>query len=326
MLRTLSTSLAVLAIAAAGGCSRADASPSQDAPEALTWMVLDEINSAYFERTESFNRPAIVTKVPDGVIRPVDISHDGVADWLVDYTDSGLMYCGTGGCLRTLYVSHEGEFIQAFDEQTDTFVIGQRNGETVIDATVHQVYCTPASDQCAYAWTWDAAQKRLVERPNARGVTLLTDGGDFDPIGTREPDQLLLDSLPASMVELWRTTRVTCPTTQDDEGFRNYRATFKSVPDLNGDGLRDWIVQLPGRCALNYDDVIPQPGYNVYLTGGDRETLTKAFTAEPDESAAIDIATTPAMLVANPPCEQGKPCRNVRLRWDQATSRFVPAR
>lgn len=110
---------AVLLLAAAAPAT------AQTPPETLTWMVLNEINGAWFDRTEPFNRPALVTRVPAGVIRPVDISHDGKPDWLVDYTDSGLMYCGTGGCLRTLYVSDGEDYVMAFDEQSHTFALSQ---------------------------------------------------------------------------------------------------------------------------------------------------------------------------------------------------------
>ena len=139
---------------------------AQTPPATLTWMVLNEINSAYFDRTEPFNRPPLVTRVPDGVIRAVDVTHDGKPDWLIDYTDSGLMYCGTGGCLRTLYVSDGDDYLMAFDEQSHTFDLSRRGGETVIEAQVHHVFCGSAGDDCAFAWTWDAGIWRhdIVDR------------------------------------------------------------------------------------------------------------------------------------------------------------------
>jgi len=221
---------AVLLLVAAAPAS------AQSPPEALTWMVLNEINSAWFDRTEPFNRPPLVTRVPEGVIRPVDVSHDGRSDWLIDYTDSGLMYCGTGGCLRTLYVSNGDDYLMAFDEQTHTLDISARDGETVIDAKVHHVFCGPAGDDCAFAWTWDASLQQLVERPNAAGGTLLPNDGGFPPVAWREGSRPVADLLPEELAAVWRTSRVTCATEQEEDGLRIYRATFKSVPDLNGDG------------------------------------------------------------------------------------------
>ena len=318
-----------LMLAASVGAGAATATAQdpmpQTPPDALTWMLLNEINSAYFQRTEPFNRPAIVTTVPDGVIVPVDISHDGTTDWLVDYTDSGLIYCGTGGCLRTLYVSHDGDYVQAFNQQVDTFVIGKRGTETVIDATVHQVFCTPTDWDCAYSWAWDQQAGRLVERANAKGGTLLTDQGDMGALPRLEEHDALLDSLPAELATIWRTTRVTCPTTNNDDGITIYRATFDDVPDLNGDGARDWIVYPPSQCAPTPDQMGPPQGFAIYLSG-EGGTVTEAYRTQDDRWAAIDIATTPAMLVANPECGLETACPNPRLRWDRATARFVSVR
>jgi len=308
---------AVLLLAAAGPAT------AQTPPDALVWMVLNEINGAYFDRTEPFNRPALVTRVPDGVIRPVDISHDGKPDWLIDYTDSGLMYCGTGGCLRTLYVSDGDDYVMAFDEQSHTLELSRRGEETVIEAEVHHVFCGAAGDDCAFAWTWDAGLKQLVERPTSAGQTLLTNDGGFAPIGQREDGRPVEDLLPAELSEVWHGARLTCPS-GDDDGFRVYRPTFKSVPDLNGDGRRDWLVRKPDPCAASPEEAVTPVGFSVWLTGPDG-ALSEAWASAPDRWAVIDIATTPARLISNPPCGNDTACPDVRMRWDPRSSRFIPA-
>lgn len=308
---------AVLLLAAAAPAS------AQTPPEALTWMVLNEINSVYFDRTEPFNRPPLVSRVPDGVIRPVDVSHDGKPDWLIDYTDSGLMYCGTGGCLRTLYVSHGDDYLMAFDEQTHTFDLSTRGGETVIDVEVHHVFCGPAGDSCAFAWTWDAGLRQLVERPDAAGRTLLTNDGGFPPVAGRPGSRPVVDGLPQELAAVWRESRLTCPS-DDDDGFRTHRATFKSVPDLNGDGLRDWLVRKPDPCAMSPEDTVQPVGFSVWLTGPEGG-LSEAWASAPDHWAVIDIATTPARLISNPACGYDPVCPNRRLRWDPGSSTFVSA-
>ncbi|MFN3670239.1 MAG: hypothetical protein ACK4VY_13105 [Brevundimonas sp.] len=308
--------LAVLATAAVAPAR------AQTPPEALTWMVLDEINSAYFDRTEPFNRPPLVTRVPEGVIRPVDISHDGKPDWLIDYTDSGLMYCGTGGCLRTLYVSDGDDHVMAFDEQTHTFELSSRGGETVIEVEVHHVFCGAAGDDCAFAWTWDPVLKQLVERPNAAGVTLLGNDGGFAPLGARDDGRPVEDGLPAELSAVWHGARLTCAST-DDDGFRVFRPAFKSVPDLNGDGRRDWLARLPDPCPGDLHEEVQAQPFRVWLTGPDG-SLAEAWTSAPDHWALIDIATTPARLVSNPSCGIGTACPDRRLRWDAAASTFVP--
>jgi hypothetical protein len=307
---------AVLLLVAAAPAS------AQSPPEALTWMVLNEINSAWFDRTEPFNRPPLVTRVPEGVIRPVDVSHDGRPDWLIDYTDSGLMYCGTGGCLRTLYVSHGDDYVLAFDEQSHTLDISARDGETVIDAQVHHVFCGAAGDDCAFAWTWDASLQQLVERPTAAGRTLLPNDGGFPPVAWREGSRPVADLLPEELAAVWRTSRVTCATEQEEDGLRIYRATFKSVPDLNGDGLRDWLVRKPDPCAVSPGETVQPVGFSVWLTGPEG-VLSEAWASAPDHWAVIDIATTPARLISNPACGYDPVCPNRRLRWDPRSSTFV---
>ena len=316
MNKTLATAAIAVSVAMVAAVASA-----QTPPEALTWMVLNEINGAYFDRTEPFNRPALVTRVPAGVIRPIDISHDGKPDWLVDYTDSGLMYCGTGGCLRTLYVSDGDDYVMAFDEQSHTFDLSRRGGETVIDAEVHHVFCGSSGDDCAFAWTWDARLKRLVERPTATGRTLLGNDGGFAPIGQREDSRPVEDTLPAELSEVWRGTRMTCPSDGDD-GFRVLRPTFKSIPDLNGDGLRDWLVRKPDPCVASPDDTVTPVGFSVWLTGAGG-ALAEAWTSAPDHWAVIDIATTPARLISNPACGHEPTCPNRRLRWDPRSATFV---
>ena len=317
MKKTMTT--AALAV---GAAMIAAVATAQTPPETLTWMVLNEINGAYFDRTEPFNRPALVTRVPDGVIRPVDVSHDGKPDWLIDYTDSGLMYCGTGGCLRTLYVSDGDDYVLAFDEQSHTFDLSRRGGETVIDVEVHHVFCGVAEGACGFAWAWDADLKRLVERPNAAGQTLLTHDGGFPPVSEREGSRPVADSLPPELAAVWRESRLTC-SSGDDDGFLTHRATFKSVPDLNGDGMRDWLVRKPDPCAASPEDTVQPVGFSVWLTSPDRGP-GQAWASEPDHWAVIDIATTPARLISNPACGYDPVCPNARLRWDTRLSRFVP--
>jgi hypothetical protein len=300
----------------------AAAASAQTPPETLTWMVLNEINGAWFDRTEPFNRPPLVTHVPDGVIRSVDVSHDGRPDWLIDYTDSGLMYCGTGGCLRTLYVSDGDDYVMAFDEQTLTFDLQIRGGETVIEAEVHHIFCGRAGEDCVFAWTWDAGLKQLIERPTAAGRTLLGDDGGFVPIGEHQDGRPVDDRLPAELAEVRQGSRLTCPS-GDDDGFRAYRATFKSVPDLNGDGRRDWLARKPDACAGSPEATVTPNGFSVWLTGPDG-VLTESWASPPDHWARIDIATTPARLISNPACGADDTCPNRALRWDSRSTTFVP--
>ena len=156
---------------------------AQTPPEGLVWMALNEINADSFDRNDPTNRPPLVERVPDGMLRPVDVSRDDVTDWIVDFGAAGLSsFCGTGGCWRILYVSGgDAGFVRAFDAQALAFDVVQRGGETRVEAHVHHLHCRPGQEECWFAWTWDADLNRLVERPAADGLTLL-EGGGFDPI------------------------------------------------------------------------------------------------------------------------------------------------
>lgn len=314
-----------LILAASGMATAQTPEPQPPSPrQALEWMVLNEINGAYFDRANPINRPPLIERVPDGVIRQVDISHDGVADWLVDYTDSGLMYCGTGGCLRSLYVSVADDgHVLAFNDQSYDLSIGSRNGETIIDMAVHQVMCRPASDDCAYSFAWAPQQSRLVERPNVRGVTLLSSG--FGVLALPEEDQPRPpEEAPSVLQERWRETVQACPSVVSAGAFNIVHADIQSVPDLDGDNMRDWFFQGPADCSGGDGTQGDQRSFMIYLTRTSGEAVL-AFTSGPGEQPLYDIATTPAMLVSNPECGSEVACRNMRLRWDSRTARFVPA-
>ncbi|WP_426039867.1 hypothetical protein [Brevundimonas sp. DC300-4] len=324
MFKPFASSLATLSLisgAAGAACSR-PLDPDQPSPQAsLEWMVLNEINAAYFDRSEPMNRPALVAKVPEGVITPVDISHDGVDDWLVDYTDSGLVYCGTGGCLRSLYVSiPEGGYVLAFNDQSFDFAITTRASETVIDTIVHPVMCRPMNDNCAYSFAWDPDLQRLVERPNSRNETLIS--SSFGILaGPEEDAPQVPESAPSALQARWRQTAAACPSTVSEGSFNIAHAKIDSIPDLDGDGVRDWQYVQANGCDRGNGTIGEATPFMIYLARPGDEVIL-AFTSQPGEQPVYDISTSPAGLISNPDCEYDQPCRNERLRWDAVLSGF----
>ncbi len=317
-----SITLALAAAMACAGAAQAQETSPPTPREALTWMILNEINGAYFDRAEPMNRPAIVTQVPEGMLRAVDISHDGVDDWLIDYTDSGMSWCGTGGCLRTLYVSvTDGLYVQAWNEQSFDFQIEERGGETVIETPVHHTYCVPDDFDCAYAWAWDAEAGGLVERPNRAGQTVLR--GGIAPVAIDEPHREP-DGLPPVLGQVWRTEGRSCPSTWQPGMLDQRRPVIRSTPDLNGDGRRDWLVEPPYACEDRAGDPVDQPPFRIYLSRAEGDPV-QAYESETDRYAAFDIASRPAMLIANPSCGYGTACPDLRLRWDAGAGSFIPA-
>ena len=318
MSRLFAASLAAVSLMSGLSAFASARAAEPEPPEALTWMALKEINEAYFNRAEPMNRPALVTRLPDGMIRAVDVSRDGKPDWLVDYSGVGTGFCGTGGCLQTLYVSDGDAYVLAFDEQALEFEVAEVGGEARVEAQVHHTFCVPDDWDCSYAFAWDPGLLRLVERPNARGVTLLTSG--LEPIGERD-GKFDPDALPVEMAEVWRTSRVTCPTTNNDDGLEVRRAFIRSVPDLNGDDRRDWIATAPYACIdPESTEETPLSAFAVYVSQG--ESLVKAYESAPGVWAATDIASRPARLRVGPPCGYGTECRFETLTWNAQAGRL----
>ena len=326
MSRMFAVGLVAVSLISAAAAAATAQRPEPDQPNprvALEWMVLNEINSAYFRREEPMNRPALVKHVPEGVIKQVDISHDGLADWLVDYTESGLVYCGTGGCLRSLYVSlPDGSHVLAFNDQSIDFSIARRNNETVIDMAVHRVMCRPLNDDCAYSFAWDQGLGRLVERPNVRGETLLS--ASFGVLASPVEDEPRPpEDAPDVLQSLWRETVQACPSAASEGAFNIVHADILSIPDLDGDGVRDWLYKAPNGCERLDGTVVDQKPFMIYLARADGGAEL-AFSSEPGEQPVYDISTRPAVLISNPECGFDVPCRDARLQWDARAARFIP--
>lgn len=304
---TAGVAAAVLALAGEGR--------AQTPPEGLVWMALNEINADYFDRDDPTNRPPLTTEIPDGMLRPVDVSPDGVTDWIVDFQAAELSaFCGTGGCTRILYVSGgDTGFRRVFDAQALAFNVVVRDGEPRIEAQVHHLECRPDRAECWYAWAWDEDLGRLVERPSPDGVTRL-EGGGFQPIERSLSGHPR--GLPSELMEAWFGGRRACRAYTDD-GVVILRPDFRSIPDVNGDGRRDWI-EVPAACI---EDGEPDR-FRVWTTtpeGG----LAVTYESDAERYPSVDIAATPATLLVNPSCGYGEPCPDTRLRWNEATAAFT---
>ena len=304
--------LAAVFLALAGGGAWA-----RTPPDGLVWIAVRDVNEAWDNDREPTNRPPVAWTVPEGMIRPVDVTRDGVADWVLDYSASGAGdYCGSGGCLTRLYVSVDGRHLAVLDRQTDGLVIAERDGETVIEAEVHHLNCEVGARDCRFAWAWDAATGRLQPRIPSNGATRLVEGG-------AQPMEFIADDadiLPPALSQQWYGGRTTCRDYSDD-GLVVLRPRIAPIPDVTGDGLPDWMLVQAGPC----DTELPSPGFSIWAddgAGDAREVHVSAY----DRVGLIDIATRPAVLIEQQGCGYDPQCVETRLHWDAGAGRFVAER
>ncbi len=214
-----------------------------------------------------------------------DISPDGVADWVADFSDR-LAWCGSGGCRQVVIASRPGGgYAVAFDEQTREFELRRPTGQAVLDVEIYGAWCGEAGvTDCRRRFLWSEAEGRFVERPNAAGETRL-----HGP--------------------LFQVVPATIPAGQDPGPCGGQAA---SVPDLDGDGLRDLVVQsdaCEGQGALT----------RVWISGGPGR-----FAATwPGDEYGVDISAQPARLMApSASCAEASGCALVSLAWDGPSESF----
>jgi hypothetical protein len=222
---------------------------------------------------------------PAKMFRAVDINHDGVADWIVDFEQSGgNAWCGTGGCRQVIFVSKSADqFTMVFDEQTREFGLRRNHHVVRLDIDVHGSFCGTFGDAaCPRSFLWDQVQGRFVETANVKGGTRVGSG-------LLENVERAVPPAPVAAAVAEQVKRCAEAGGQPtDDG-----STAVTVPDLNGDGLRDWISE-PNSCDVDASKAAVETQIEVFVSapGGFRRALTVA-----SEGFQIDIATRPARFV-----------------------------
>lgn len=323
----------LLLVAGCGSGARAETPPA-----GITWFVLHEVNGFDLNRDDPTDRPPLLTAVPEGVIQPVDVSHDGVTDWLIAWPDSA-QFCGTGGCQRTLYVSggattdrgeaggQTGGFTRAFDRQAFALTIGEVGDETRIEAWVHHLHCPPEREECRFAWAWDPHRRELTERPASDGETIL-DGAPLSVVdlGDRDGVPRVPEFMPQQVYDAWEASRSACLVEGAENGVVLNWSELQSTPDLNGDGRRDWVMYPAGRC----DATAGNWAYQLWVTGGDGDrpngaggSAHLAWSAPTDHRVAFDISRPAATALDARNVTEGEPVWRP-LRWDAASGQLKP--
>ena len=232
-----------------------------------------------------------------GMFRSADISHDGVPDWVVDFSGDN-SFCGSGGCRLVLYVSRpDGGHKVVFDELQRGYRLTTRRGRATLDVGIYGGFCGQAGNfDCRRRFGWDEGSSRLVEQPNAKGEHVLS-GPIFQ---TEEPE--LPSRARAADARLCEVGGI-LPDTD-----------VASVPDLDGDGERDLVLQGEA-CAA----------------GGAQRTRV-VVTSIPDVVAltlpgdhyAIDIGRNPAIFMQpRDGCvTRAEKCRYTEYVWSPSRREF----
>jgi hypothetical protein len=318
--------MAALAASAvlAGTLAGEGTAAAQTPPAGFSWYVLNELNRFYLDLEDPTNRPALVTEVPDGVLTPVEVNGDGRPDWLIRWPES-TQFCGTGGCQVSLYISDDDGFIRAFDRQALRLDLQAVEGEVRIEAALHHLECSEGQAECLRAWAWDPAAGRLQERPSSDGISRMPGTPAVDP--GEEPDgtPVLPQWTPQTLQALRQASRRWCPAANEPEGRFLRQGLLYDIPDVNGDGLRDWVFAPESGC-----ETPPESGPQIWVTTGpgpgthgEGGPVALAWTSPPDHWIEYEVSGRPATVLVVSGCDSGQDCPGVPLRWNAAGGRLV---
>lgn len=309
MRRLLLTAVLILAPACAAGAATPPASIVEEARKAI-----HEATAGDATPEEIREMPAWMFKVPPKMFSKVDLNGDRLSDWQVDYEQAPnpSYFCGTGGCRHVLYAGQaDGSVRKVFQNSGGGYVISGPKDARRLEVNLHGTACGSfGADECLRAWRWDTATNQYVETPNSKGLALLVSGS----IPALEPE--LKDAPPEVKAEV-AAREAGCKAfgVEEIEGI-----LISTIPDINGDGRREWTVGSPYP-DCGYEKENPPPGrFTVFASDG--EGFVKAFE-QADAGWNLDLGKTPAqiqLVLANDDCGLGgKTCPTRPLTWDAAT-------
>ena len=248
-------------------------------------------------------------------IKIVDIDHDGVPDYLVDYNKViNTHWCGDGGCNFELWRGTKGGHpVRVWNQIVREYKVATRNDETVFDFDFHGGNCgTFGSEACPASFAWDRAAGRLVERPTASGITT---------VRLIEPLALTWAQVPATIAAAAHAASALCKA----QGHDDEPLVPASIPDIDGDGRRDWSLTIsfcgkPGQFEAQQI---------VFATAGNAE---QPVIAAVGALYSVSVATKPASVARINQTEtcggfnpDGKICTQSPLRWNERTKQLEPA-
>jgi hypothetical protein len=258
-----------------------------------------------------------------GALTPIDIDGDGLRDWAVDWGKLSLPgWCGTGGCRYQMWRGTAGGSLAlVFDQQVRATTIRTAGGERVFDFDFHGSTCrTFGAAECLVSFAWDPKAGRLAERVNPNGDGTVRYVVPLEP-GMQGYPQAVRAAID-DMVKFCTSVGAKPDAASDDE------ALPASIPDVDGDGQRDWaftgqncifgdgrepIVREDGLLITAGDPAHPQ----LFAPGG---LLEFSVSTVPATVSQIITATGCVTEYAQP---DDTPCPRKPWRWDAATRKLV---
>jgi hypothetical protein len=282
-------------------------------PTALRESVQAEFGRVLPDKDEG--EPAKVRLAPAAMFQRVDVNGDGVVDWRIDYGKAPIpsYFCGTGGCRQQLWVSNpDGGYSLVFDRLARAFKLHRAKGQVVLDVDYHGTVCGGFGvDDCPRGYGWADDGRRFLERPSAGGQTFLF-GGPARPLPPVEA------ALPATVRAAIEVRAAACRKIGGSYPFQDAYVT--DVPDLNSDGVRDWIVGGPyDSCAFEDDIPGSVPSFSVSAFVSAPGGFSKAFEDHP-LAWGLDLNGQAATFVTLQGAEDcglnGAGCAMTRWRWN----------
>ncbi len=199
-----------------------------------------------------------------GFYRNADVNGDGKKDWIIDFMQAQAQaYCGTGGCPLRVWMYAPADQTWRLELALRHFRYKlPRKGE--IGVQVHHLYCKgDASKNCRLDYIWDVSTKSFVQKPGKDGVAI--------PIHAPRP--VSESEAPAA---IWMAQTAFSDACVTQGGKPDVDSSLVSIPDLNGDGVRDWAFDgMSAYCVAKEGDQIMPP-----CNGG--ECALEVFVTDPN--------------------------------------------
>jgi hypothetical protein len=268
--------------------------------------------------------PAWMKQAPAKMFRRVDINGDKLTDWAVDYMDApnGSLFCGSGGCQNDLYLGQaDGTFRRVFSRTTGEIKLAGPKSARTLEANYHGSVCDSfGASECLRRYRWDAIAGRYVEIANSKGLAMLVGGSSPALYPT-------LDQAPPEARAVAEATAAACKAVGG--AYPADEASLRDIPDINGDGVRDWVVGGPyDNCNFEGEAPAGAPAARtVILASNPAGGFTKAYEGT-DVAWDLDIGPAPAqvlLVLRGDNCGLGETaCPRRPLAWDAAAKALRP--